>query len=74
MNTGASPWLHDRDFHAAVARTQKIKLTPAQREKHVLLEEFKAGVITAKELAVAIRNLQNHEEKVEMIANASPED
>lgn len=63
MNTGASPWLHDRDFHAAVARTQKIKLTPAQKEKHRLLEEFKAGDITAAELADAIRSLQNHAEK-----------
>jgi len=63
MNTGASPWLHDRDFHAAVARTQKTKLTPAQKEKHVLLEEFKTGVITAAELADAIKGLQNNEQK-----------
>lgn len=63
MNTGTSPWLDDRDFRAAVARQQKIKLTPAQKERHRLLEEYKAGDITAAELAAAIRSLQNHEEK-----------
>jgi hypothetical protein len=56
MNT-STPWLTDRNFHAAINR-KPVELTETQRERHRLLEEYKSGYITAAELAAAIKQLR----------------
>jgi hypothetical protein len=53
----ASPWLTDRNYHAAINR-KPVKLTETQRERHRLLEKYKSGDITAAELAAAIKQLR----------------
>ena len=58
MNTGTSTWLMDRDYHAAIKRNGGVTRSEANKERHMLLDDYNTGCITKEEFVAAIKKLE----------------